>query len=280
MKTRTLLIASMVALSATAVQAQELVAGWDFSQYYTAGRLSTDGSTGVNTLAANYSSLDATGNAGAESAFYGTLLMDGTAGSTNVGTTIGSTAVVPTPAKPGDYDEATASDVDEAPSEGAVSANINGTGSTLGTNAFNSFPILRREGQTNAELLSLLAGSATSIVFQADPSAAAQSGSDWEVSFGGRAQSGGAANVGVSFAADCSSYGAPTVVALDDDDTAYSVDFGAGGDSGTACVKLDLGADAVIDNVAVSATLPEPSVAMGLLAGMGVMAGLRRSRRA
>ena len=93
MKMRTLLIAGTVALAATAAQAQELVAGWDFSQYYTAGRLSTDGSTGVNTLDANYSSLDASNKAGAESADYGTLLMNGSAGSSAVSTTFGLSEV-------------------------------------------------------------------------------------------------------------------------------------------------------------------------------------------
>lgn len=277
MMKRTLWIASLVALTATAAQAQDLVAGWDFSQYYTAGRLSVDGSTGVNTLPANYSELDPTNGAGAESALYGTLLMDGSAGSSSVSTTIGASSVVPTPRKPGDYDEAGGSDVDEKPSDGALDASVNGP--TLGpAKSFNAFSVLRNEGQTNAELLSLLASSATTVVFQADPSAAGQSGSDWDVRFDGRAQQGGAANVGVAFSADCSSYGSTTLVVLDDDNQSYSVDFGVGSTTGTGCVRMDLAADAVIDNVAVTATLPEPTVAMGLLAGLGTIAGLRRIR--
>src|SRR5262245_36101760 len=59
------------------------IAGWDFSQYLGAGFLTTDGSTGADTLTANYSALDPSG-AGPESAAYGTMFINGSFGSTAV----------------------------------------------------------------------------------------------------------------------------------------------------------------------------------------------------
>jgi len=70
--------------AAPAAAVEMTVAGWDFSQYLGAGVLSTDGSTFTSTLSANYSEWDATGNAGADAAMYGTMYMDCSFGSTNV----------------------------------------------------------------------------------------------------------------------------------------------------------------------------------------------------
>ena len=53
------------------------IAGWDFSQYFGDGILSTDGTTFTNTLPANYSNLDPSFNAGAGSAAFGTMFMNG-----------------------------------------------------------------------------------------------------------------------------------------------------------------------------------------------------------
>src|SRR5262245_6386669 len=78
------LAALAAAVFATGSARAALVAGWDFSQFLAPGALTIDGANGANTLAANYSALDPTGNAGAESAAYGTLFFDGTNGSTFV----------------------------------------------------------------------------------------------------------------------------------------------------------------------------------------------------
>ena len=58
-----------------------MVAGWDFSQYLAPGALTIDGANGTNVLSANYSNLDPTSGAGAESAAFGTMYMNGRHGS-------------------------------------------------------------------------------------------------------------------------------------------------------------------------------------------------------
>src|SRR5258707_9305890 len=97
MRTRALigLIASVSALLSAPAGATG-IAGWDFSQYFGDGLLSTDGVTFTNTLSANYSNLDPTFNAGAESAAFGTMFMNGSFGSTNVNAGSGTEQFLPT----------------------------------------------------------------------------------------------------------------------------------------------------------------------------------------
>ncbi len=265
MKKELLLIASMV-MTAPAANAIH-VAGWDFSQFYVAGRLSIDGTTPVTSLDANYSSFDPTGNAGAESAAYGELDLTGA-------------SVVPMAQNVADY--LGNGDAEDIPSgEGAIEANLDGPGTAPGTNWFNSFSVLEAEGQANTELLALRATAATTLTFEVDPfqggGAGTQGvGQDYSVSFGARARSGGSGTVGVSFATDCSSYGGVTNVAIDETDTEYSVSF-PNSYATTGCVRMDLSEDAILDNVSVDViSLPEPGALMGFLAGALALVGLRR----
>lgn len=278
MKKRILTVASMIAMAVAPGAAQaDLIAGWDFSQYFTAGRLTIDGTSYVNTLHANYSSLDPTFNAGGlVSSEAGRMVMDGSLGSSSVDPSPGSATVVPTPRKVGDYGSA----VKDIPvGDGAVRGNLNAPSPDLGSNPFNSFSILRAEGQANQELLALLANASESVVFQADVTVGAGAGEDWSVSFGGRALQGGAATVGVAFAPGCGGYGSVTNVNLTEDDQTFSVVFPGANNGTSGCVRLDLSADAIIDNVAIEATpLPEPGAALGLAAGFGLLATLRRRR--
>lgn len=269
-------IASMVAVVSAGSARAELIAGWDFSQYFTAGRLTIDGTTYVDTLDANYSSLDPSFNAGAGAAAYGTLYMDGTFGSTGIDPTPGNASVIPAPRKVGDYgDEAATAAFQDIPvGDGAVSSNVLAPVSGPGTNPFNAFSILRAEGQTNTELLALQALGATTIAFEADSLGATDLA--WEVSFGGRSMAyETSVNVGVAFAPNCGAYGATTNVVLSEEDDVHTVSFAGGGVGTSGCVRMDLDPDAVIDNVAV---VPEPGFALGLGAGVLTLMGLARRR--
>ncbi len=265
MTIRRVLLVPAIAVSvcaATPAARAGVVAGWDFSQYFGAGLLSTDGSTFVETLPANYSEEDPTANAGSESAAFGTMYLDGTFGSTAVGAGSGTESFVPT-------------------SRSLVS-NLDAPADAIGTNPFDSHTVLRNEGQTSTELLSMTARAATNAVFRADLTSVPATGSNWRVSFAGKTFS-GSSTVGVEFSTDGSGYSNAGSVDLTTTDATHQV-FLASAASETAYVRLNFPApagggvnQAIIDNVAIS--VPEPGslgLALGLAAGL---AGCARRRR-
>jgi len=274
MNLRRIVIASMAALAMSAGNAQaDLIAGWDFSQYFTAGRLTIDGSTYIDTLPANYSSLDPTFEAGGlGSAMTGMLYMDGTFGSTGIDPTPGNSPVVPTPRRVGDYGD----DVADIPvGDGAVQSNVNGAG----LNAFNSFSILRTDSQQNTELLALTADSVTTLVFEADATGGPGPGRIWSLSFGGRSMNyESTSTVDVAFAPGCSGFGSPTNLVVNEQDQAFTVPFPGISAATTGCVRMTLGSGAVIDNVAITA-VPEPGMLLSLGTGIFTISLLRRFRR-
>lgn len=262
MKTKLIVLAAALAGSTlmAAAASADLIAGWDFSQYRVDGALTLDGSTFTDSLPANYSSLDPTNNAGAESAAFGTFHIDGTNGSTNVDETSVSAAVVPTAAVPGGQ---------------PVTANQKAPAPTFGTNPFDSLSILSGEGQANTQRLGITARSAADVVFRATPGAVPTG--NWTVSFGGRTVS-GSANVAVAFAEDCSSYSVFDTVSLTEAETQANVTL-ATATANTGCVRLSLDPAAgqpIIDNVAV----PEPGATAMLTTGVLGLLGLAYRRQA
>ena len=285
-KNRMRVMASLIAASALVAggAGAETVAGWDFSQYRGDGALTPFAST----LPANYSALDPTGNAGAESASYGNLSFSGTflplSGTMNCkrrgkGFANGGCA----------YDA----------KNGPVASNHDEPWPNPGDVSFDAFGILRAEGQTYTHRLAMAAFDPVTAVFEADPSAAGSTGSDWRISFGGKIITGAgddggpvscdpdgaghcSSTVTIEYSSDGSSYTSYGSVTLTADDTRYDVALDTAS-AGTGFVRLGLApgaGDAVpmIDNVAVTATLPEPGVTMMMAAGVLGLTVLKRRR--
>ena len=222
-------VASMVGFAGPA--RADMIAGWDFSQYFGAGFLSLDAATFTDTLDANYSDIDPTFGAGSESAAFGTMYIDGSFGSTNVDETAATAAFTPT--------------------SGSLASNLTAPGSLVD---FDAHSVLTNEGQMFTSLLSMTAQSAVSVVFEADLTTDGRSGKNWSVRFGGKTFS-GATDVTVEFAADGGSYASFGTVNLTDVDAAFDVALDTG-TSTTGYVRLGFTtttAQAIIDNVSLHA---------------------------
>ena len=253
------LVAGILVCVASSAHAY-VVAGWDFSQYLGDGILSVDGQGYVTTLPANYSNLDPTFNAGAESAAFGTMYMDGEFGSTSVDPADPVLPIV-------------------APTAGSLASNLYAPAQEFGSNPFDSQSILVDEGQMFFNLQSLTASQAASIVFKADLGSVSQTASNWRVTFGGKMSS-GTSMVGVDASFDGSGFGIAGSVTLTDADTQYVVDLGPT-EAQTVYVRLNLHpADSdwpIIDNVAVE--VPEPGATAQVAAALLGLFFVRRRVR-
>jgi len=211
-----------------------MAAGWDFSQYFGDGLLSINGTTFVTTLSANYSDLDPTFGAGAESAPFGTLYFNGQ---------FGSTAVAATGVLTEEF----------LPTAGSLTSNLD-----VPAVSFDAFTVLLDEGQTFSNLMSMVARDSVGVVFKADLSSVPETGGNWSVSFGGKTFE-GTSTVGIDFSTDGSSYAIVDSVILDGSDAQFVVNLGTA-PSETAFVRLNFNpigaAQPIIDNVAIS--VPEP----------------------
>ena len=254
MKLKHLALAVAVSAASAPSAHAALVAGWDFSQYLSGGQiLSTDGVTLSDTLAANYSSLDPTFGAGAESAAFGRM-------------------VLPFPLV-GDGSEPF------LPVSGSLTSNLSASTPFV----FDSHTILASEGQIFQELLRMAVTETVSVVFEADLTSVPEIGSDWVLSFGAQNMPGENNSViTVEFSTDGVSYvgvGSANVNAVD---TAFSFNL-AGTQSERAFVRLGFQSGASIDNVGISAnlaTVPEPATAALLAAGLIGLGRFGRRRRA
>lgn len=293
MNNRMRVMATLFAATALAAAGAgaETVAGWDFSQYRGNGDLAPF----TDTLPANYSDLDPTQNAGAESAAFGTLHFDGSFGSSSTLTdflpTSGTLNCQRLPVGGTLEPEGCA-----APNvDGPVRSNRNEPWSDPGDVSFDAHSVLRAEGQAFQNLLAMAATDNVSVVFAADPGTTA---SAWGVSFGGKVVTGlgddggpascdpvGASqctsNVTVEFSPNGSSYTSFGSVMLTAEDERFEVPLAAAASS-TGYVRLGLapgaaGAQPILDNVAVTAFLPEPGTTLMLVAGvLGLLALPRR----
>ena len=243
-------------LSAGAANATT-VAGWDFSQYLAPGALTIDGVNGTNVLNANYSNLDPTGGAGAESAAFGKMYMDGSFGSTNVDP-LGAPVFIP--------------------NDGSLASNL----SPAGIPPFDTFTVLADEGQLFTNLMDMTAVSAVNVVFAGNLSSSPLTGQEWGLTFGGKTFS-GSSIISIAFSTNGSTYTSAGTVTLSNVDTPFSVALGSG-NSDLMYVRLGFsgtGGQPIIDNLALGATLvpgavPEPAAAVLLGAGLALVGALRR----
>jgi hypothetical protein len=296
-KNRMRVMASLIAATALVAGAAgaETVVGWDFSQYHGDGALTPF----TDTLPANYSDLDPTHNAGAESATYGTLYFDGSFGSSSTLTAFLPTSGTLNCQRIGNGDKGGGCQTPN--NRGPVASNLDEPWSDPGDVSFDAHGLLKAEGQADTNYMAMSANNNVSVVFEANPGAAATTGSGWGVSFGAKVVSGtgddggpvscDAPGVGectstitVEFSPDGSTYSSFGSVNLTADDTRFDVPLAAGA-SGTGYVRLGLapgagGALPIIDNVAVTATLPEPGVTMMFVSGVLGLVALERRRRA
>ena len=256
----TIAIAMTVALSALlAGSAQAVnVAGWDFSDF------AADGVAG-GTVDANYSSFDATGNAGSESATYGTATL---------------TDLV---SRGGDVVPSVRTSVALGEQQ---NANFGGPATAIGENSFGAFTTLQLEGQQYTNVMAITAPSTTGeAVFEGDlTSLAGQTGYGWSISFAGQVIGAPGALIDVEFAPDCSSYSSVGSVFLDEEANAYTVELEKIA-SANACARLTIpnagDERAVIDNVSLDViAVPEPALGAQLLAGAVGLVALFRRRRA
>ena len=260
-------LTSMTALAASVAFAGSagavMIAGWDFSQYYGDNTLSIDGATYTDTLNANYSNLDLSSGAGAGSAAYGQMFINGNHGSTAVDVAGAAPALVPL--------------------NPSLASNINAplASGTVGVVPFDTLNVLLDEGQAFANSQAMIAQAPVSVVFAASLISIPETGSNWGITFGGKTLSGSSV-VNVSYSLDGVSYSGGTDVNLSNVDTPFSVAFGPI-TADVLYVRLNLtsaGGNPLIDNVALNANLiagvPEPTAAVLLGAGLALVAGLRR----
>lgn len=248
-----------------------MVAGWDFSQYFVDGALSIDGATFTDTLGANYSSLvpaaatnSGSGGLGPQAAAFGTMYLNGQFGSTNVQAGSGVETFVPSEAL-----------------FGSLASNLNAPVTDGFFNPFDTFTTLIFEGQEFGNGMVMTAPGAGSVVFGIDLTSTLP-GTDWSVSFGARTFS-GTESIGIEFSTNGVDFDFVGSVDLTTVDTPFALALGSELAS-QAFVKFvfdaPVGPDqAVIDNVAVSATLvPEPGTALLLLTGLAGIAAHGRRR--
>lgn len=255
----------LVSLAISGPAQAAMVAGWDFSQYFTSGELSTDAATYTNVLDANYSNLVPAPGLGPNAGQFGTLFFDGQYGSTNVD-----------PSSP---------TAQLTPSSGSLTQNINAPVTSAGFLSFDALTSLDNAGQEYQNELALQVQSPVSFVFAAYLASVPGLGSDWSLSFAGQTLTGSSVVI-VDFSTNGQDYTNAGQRSLNTVDSLFTVAL-TGLPANAAFVRFTVdtaGSQGTrIDNVALSANVipvPEPGAAVLLGAALAAFGLIGRRRTA
>jgi len=262
MKMRALATAFVLLVAGSAQAAPILVAGWDFSQF-SPGFLTTDGGLSLqNTLASNYSDLDAVGTAGlGNGSGFGTMHLDGQFTSFN------------TPLNGNDPFRPLAPGLTLNANMAAVA------GVAMGSNPAGTL-LLGEAGAAQSQFQDVrMAARGTGapnplyVVFEVDLGVSFL-GASWRLDFAGKTNS-STSNVGVAFSTDGVSYAAIGTAGLGTAEQAFGFDLGATLDDQVFIRFAFVGDNTIlpsIDNVTIKAevtsVVPEPGTALLSLAGL------------
>lgn len=269
MKTKLTIIAACTAGLFASAQAQELVAGWDFSQFAGSGFSTTDNATFATQANANFVRSSAgsfVGVAGVNTApNYGAIHYDGSFGS--------SVFDLNAQLYNGDEDAGT----------------FNTPGGSLGSSGSINTLVAQGQNFGIAQAMSLGGNrEGQSIVIAMDVSSydSFTVGSDWNLTYAARTNDtiDGASNIGWEYSLDGSNYTFLENDALTSSLTGFSVDLSAAGATDQLFVRgtfsgIDNNA-LYVDNVMVNA-VPEPSAFAAIFGVLALgFAAVRRRRQA
>jgi hypothetical protein len=218
----------------TYATSDQLVAGWDFSQYALSGANSIDGATFVGKVDANYSDL-VTPSAGIAAGAYGTLFYNGEFSSSVTNYESFESPVV-------------------APTTGDLSSASLQTGDSYPMSDSSTYGVLKSSGQQFAQPFSFRAIDNVSLVFMA---VANQPSGNWYIQFAALAENSPTAQINWEYSSDGVVYTGAGSTEIGESDTEYQIPFSGLSGTDTAYIRASIdnvfGGTLKLDNVGIHA---------------------------
>lgn len=266
MKNKTILLAGVAALSALSSANADLVAGWDFSQFVGSGFNSTTGIdfVGEGNAQANYSDFN-TPSPDVASSVYGSIFYDGSNGST---------------------DAANGFSFQAAPVTGNLTSIVSQTADANPFNNAGSYALLSNSGQGFTSDLSLGIDGNIQVVFQASVAGQWASATGWTLDFAAK-DSTNTSSVSWEISTDGTNFTSLGITSsLTTTDSGFQVTSGLADGSDQVFFRgtfadIEVGSTrAIIDNVGISAVVPEPSTYAAIFGVVALGFATCRRRRA